>query len=125
MRGADACRLALFHDPRRGSVIAGTRRWLEYRPVKSHHHIRPGEPKDSSGWHAFCWGIRPVFSAGGQGVYGAASLGVFKAVQASGFEPDCFAGVGAGAAIAACLALGMDPDDIDQLMSRSWPSAAP
>jgi NTE family protein len=116
LRGADACRLALFHDPRRGSVIAGTRRWLEYRPVKSHHHIRPGEPKDFERLARFLLGQSTGFLAGGQGVYGAASLGAFKAVQASGFEPDCFAGVGAGAAIAACLALGMDPDDVDQLI---------
>ncbi len=118
MRGADACRLALFHDPRRGSTIAGTRRWLEYRPVRSHHHIRPHEAKDFERLARFLLGQSTGFFAAGQGVYSAASLGTFKAVQASGFEPDCFAGVGAGTAIAACLALGMDPDDTDQLISE-------
>jgi NTE family protein len=132
MRGADACRLAVFHDARRGSTIAGTRRWLEYRPVRSHHHIRPGEARDFERLARFLLGQSVGFFAGGQGVYGAASLGAFKAVQASGFEPDCFGGVGAGATIAACLALGMDPDDVDQLVievmaerralkRKSWP----
>jgi NTE family protein len=132
MRGADACRLALFHDPRRGATIAGTRRWLEYRSVRSHHHIRPNESKDFERLARFLLGQSTGFFAGGQGVFAAAALGTFKAVQASGFEPDCFGGVGAGAAIAACLALGMDPDDTDQLMNevmverralrrKSWP----
>jgi NTE family protein len=132
MRGADACRLALFHDPRRGATIAGTRRWLEYRSVRSHHHIRPNEAKDFERLARFLLGQSTGFFAGGQGVFAAAALGTFKAVQASGFEPDCFGGVGAGAAIAACLALGMDPDDTDQLMNevmverralrrKSWP----
>ncbi len=118
LRGADACRLALFHDPRRGATIAGTRRWLEYRPVRSHHHIRPAEQADFERLARFLLGQSTGFFASGQGVFGAASLGAFKAVQASGFEPDCFAGVGAGAAIAACLALGMDPDDVDQLVTE-------
>lgn len=132
LRGADACRLALFHDPRRGSTIAGTRRWLEYRPVRSHHHIRPNEEKDFERLARFLLGQSTGFFAAGQGVFSAASLGVFKAVQASGFECDCFAGIGAGAIVAACLALGMDPDDTDQLIAevmverralrrKSWP----
>jgi len=118
LRGADACRLALFHDRRRSSSIAGTRRWLEYRPVRSHHHIREGEDKDIERLARFLLGQSTGFFAAGQGVLGAASLGSFKAVQASGFEPDCFGGVGAGAAIAGCLALGMDPDDVDQLVTE-------
>jgi NTE family protein len=132
LRGADACRLALFHDPKRGGAIAGTRRWLEYRPVRSHHHIRPNEEKDFERLTRFLLGQSTGFFAAGQGVFSAASLGVFKAVQASGFECDCFAGIGAGAVIAACLALGMDPDDADQLIAevmvdrsalrrKSWP----
>lgn len=132
LRGADACRLALFHDPRRGSAISGTRRWLEYRPVRSHHHLRPGEAKDFERLARFLLGQSTGFFASGQGVFSAASLGVYKAVQASGFEVDCFAGVGAGTAVAVCLALGMDPDDTDQLITevmverralrrKSWP----
>ncbi len=132
MRGADACRLALFHDPRRSGAIAGTRRWLEYRPVRSHHHLRSHEAKDFERLARFLLGQSTGFFAAGQGVFGAAALGIFKAVQASGFEPDCFAGVGVGAVIAACLALGMDPDDTDQLLTevmvgrralrhKSWP----
>ncbi len=118
LRGADACRLALFHDPRRGQTIAGTRRWLEYRQVRSHHHIRPDNEKDFERLARFLLGQSTGFFASGQGVFGAASLGSFKAVQASGFECDCFAGVGAGAVIAACIALGMDPDDTDQLIAE-------
>lgn len=132
MRGADACRLALFHDIRRGASIAGTRRWLEYRPVRSHHHLRANEGKDFERLARFLLGQSTGFFASAPGVFGAATLGIFKAVQASGFEPDCFAGTGAGAAIAACLALGMDPDDVDQLVGeimverralrrKSWP----
>ncbi len=132
MRGADACRLALFHDPRRGATIAGTRRWLEYRPVRSHHHIRPNEAKDFERLARFLLGQSTGYFATASGVFGAATLGIFKAVQASGFEPDCFGGTGAGAAVAACLALGMDPDDVDQLITeimverralrrKSWP----
>ena len=133
LRGADACRLALVHDPRRGgATIAGTRRWLEYRPVRSHHHLRPSESKDFQRLARFLLGQSTGFFASGQGVFSAASLGIFKAVQASGFEPDCFAGIGAGTAVAACLALGLDPDDVDQLIMevmverralrrKSWP----
>jgi NTE family protein len=116
LRGAEACRLALFHDARHEGVIAGTRRWLEYRPVRSHHHLRASVEDDYERLARFLLGQSTGFFASGQGAYGAASLGIFKAVQAAGFEPDCFAGVGAGAAVAACLALGMDPDDTDQLI---------
>ncbi|WP_170937390.1 MULTISPECIES: cyclic nucleotide-binding and patatin-like phospholipase domain-containing protein [Rhodomicrobium] len=118
MRGADACRLALFHDPRRGVAISGTRRWLEYRPVRSHHHLRPNAAKDFERLARFMLGQSTGYFATASGVFGAAALGIFKAVQASGFEPDCFGGTGAGAAVAACLALGMDPDDVDQLVTE-------
>ncbi|MBX2806622.1 MAG: cyclic nucleotide-binding domain-containing protein [Hyphomicrobiales bacterium] len=117
MRGADACRLALFHNERYENTIAGTRRWLEYRPVRSHHHLRASSQDDYERLARFLLGQSTGFFASGRGIYGAASLGIFKAVQAAGFEPDCFAGVGAGAAVAACLALGMDPDDTDQLIT--------
>jgi NTE family protein len=115
LRGADACRLALFHDPRRAVTQAGARRWLEVRPVRSHHHLRPGHDKDYDRLARFLLGQSTGFLASATGVYGAATLGVYKAVVASGFEFDCFSGTGTGAAIAACLALGMDADDIDQL----------
>ena len=132
IRGPDACRLALFHDPRREAPIAGTRRWLQYRPVRSHHHLRPNQPADFDRLARFLLGQSTGYFASAPGVFGAVTLGIFKAVQASGFEPDCFGGTGAGAAMAACLALGMDPDDIDQLVTeimverralrrRNWP----
>lgn len=132
LRGPDACRLALFHDPRRAVTQAGARRWLELRPVRSHHHMRPGQPKDYDRLARFLLGQSTGFFASATGVYGAAALGIFKAVQAAGFELDCFSGVGSGAAVAACLGLGMDADDIDQLMiemmvagkalrRKSWP----
>jgi NTE family protein len=118
LRGADACRLALYHEPRRGITQAGARRWLEMRPVRSHHHLRPGQPKDYERLARFLLGQSTGFLAHATGVYGAATLGIFKAVQASGFEFDCFAGTGTSAAIAACLALGMDADDVDQLIGE-------
>jgi NTE family protein len=118
LRGADGCRLALYHDPRRGVEQAGARRWLEVRPVRSHHHLRPNQPRDYDRLARFLLGQSTGFLASATGVYGAATLGIFKAVQAAGFELDCFSGTGAGAAIAACLALGMDPDDVDQLITE-------
>jgi NTE family protein len=132
LRGAEACRLALFHEPRRAVAQAGARRWLEVRPVRSHHHLRPGHAKDYDRLARFLLGQSTGFLASATGVYSAATLGVYKAVQASGFEFDCFAGTGTSAAIAACLALGMDADDVDQLISemmvsgralkrRTWP----
>lgn len=131
IRGAEACRLALLHDPRRGPV-AGARRWLEYRSVRSHHHLRHDQSKDFDRLARFLLGQSTGYFASAPGVYGAVALGIFKAVQAAGFELDCFGGTGAGTAMAACLALGMDPDDIDQLVTeimieqrglrrRSWP----
>jgi NTE family protein len=132
LRGADACRLALYHDPRRSVTQAGARRWLEVRPVRSHHHLRPGLGKDYDRLARFLLGQSTGFLASATGVYGAATLGVYKAVLAGGFEFDCFSGTGTGAAIAACLALGMDADDIDTLIiemmvsgralkRRTWP----
>lgn len=132
LRGAEACRLALFHDPRRPAAQAGARRWLEVRPVRSHHHLRPGHPKDYDRLARFLLGQSAGFLASATGVYGAAALGIFKAVQAAGFELDCFSGTGAGVAVSACLALGMDADDIDHLITemmvggkalrrRTWP----
>lgn len=117
IRGPAACRLALLHDPRRGAVV-GARRWLEYRPVRSHHHLRLGQPKDFDRLARFLLGQSTGYFATAPGVLGAAALGIFKAVQAAGFEPDCFGGTGAGAVMAACLALGMDPDDIDHLVTE-------
>lgn len=132
-RGAEACRLALFHDPKRGAgQTAGTRRWLEYRPVRAHHHLRPGQPADFQRLARFLLSQSTGLFATAPGAFGAVTLGIYKAVQAAGFEIDCFAGTGAGAAMAACLALGMDPDDIDHLVTeimvqhralrrRNWP----
>jgi NTE family protein len=98
--------------------VAGVRRWLEYRSVRSHHHLYSGQIKDYERLARFLLGQSTGFFASAPGVYGATSLGVFKAVQAAGFELDCFAGTGAGAVMAACLALGMDPDDVDQLVTE-------
>lgn len=132
LRGADACRLALYHEPRRGVAQAGARRWLEGRPVRSHHHLRPGQGGDYNRLARFLLGQSTGFIATATGVYCAATLGIYKAVRAAGFEFDCFAGTGTSAAIAACLALGMDADDVDQLIGemmvtgralkrRTWP----
>ncbi|MEJ2118932.1 MAG: cyclic nucleotide-binding domain-containing protein, partial [Alphaproteobacteria bacterium] len=92
-RGADACRLALFHDPKRGAgQTAGTRRWLEYRPVRAHHHLRPGQPVDFQRLARFLLSQSTGLFATAPGAFGAVTLGIYKAVQAAGFEIDCFAG---------------------------------
>ena len=64
----------------------------------------------------FVLGESVGFVASGEGAFSAVNLGMIKALQASGMVFDAFAGAGGGAAIAAFLAMGQDPDDIDAMV---------
>lgn len=119
IRGGEACRLALVHErglnDNQGSVN-GARRWLENRPVRSHHHVGIDHGSDYQRLVRFILGQSLGFIATGEGAFAAVNLGVIKALQASGMVFDAFGGTGGGAAIGACLAMGLDPDDIDAMI---------
>lgn len=119
VRGGDACRLALLHETglADGEGLAnGARRWLELRPVRSHHHVGLDSAADYQRLARFILGQAVGFVASGEGAFAAVNLGLVKALQASGVTLDAFAGSGGGAVLAAFLAMGLDPDDIDALV---------
>jgi NTE family protein len=119
IRGGEVCRLALLHESGLSGAetsVNGARRWLEHRPVRSHHHVGVESPGDYQRLVRFILGQSVGFIASGEGAFAAVNLGMVKALQASGVTFDVFAGTGGGVAIAACLAMGMDPDDIDAMI---------
>lgn len=125
-RGPRACRLTLIQERPPGAPrLTGARRWLEYRNVRSHHHVSLEDQQDYERFVRFLLGQAAGFIACSGGVFTAAHLGIFKAMRAIGIPVDCFGGTGGGAALTACLALGFDPDDAGALAMEILAASKP
>jgi len=106
-------RLAILHDART-PIASGTPYWLAARDVLMHHHVALVDDADVRRLFRFFTGQALGFVAGGGGVRGSAHLGVYKAFCEAGAEFDILGGTSSGAAMAAALAYGVDPERVDE-----------
>jgi NTE family protein len=107
-----ARRLVLLHKTH--SLISGTSRWLDLRPVALHHHLVIDEDADYDRLARFIDGKAIGFVACGGGALCAAHIGVFKAFHEAGIRFDIFGGASGGGAIAAAFAMGASPEDVSK-----------
>lgn len=95
-----------------GSAIRNTASWLAVRPVALHHHLEEGRTACVARLGRFLRGEALGFVFSGGGAHGCAHLGVIKAIIEQGIELDFLGGTSIGAAIAAALAIGYDPEGV-------------
>jgi NTE family protein len=107
-----ARRLVILHEART-DIASGTSSWLEKRDVFMHHHIALQDTADVQRLFRFLSGRAVGFVAGGGGALGSAHLGAYKAFREAGADFDIMGGTSAGAAMAAALAYGVDPERVD------------
>ena len=105
-------RTLIVYRERGDSPIGGTDRWLTGREVALHHHLALDRQADFDRLARFLTGTAVGLVLGGGGVFGCAHLGVAKAMKAAGIHIDFLGGTSVGAAMAAGLAVGLDPDEI-------------
>jgi len=115
MAGTRASRLAIVTGRLSGRLQSGAERWLAARPVQAHHFVALGDKQSFARLARFIMGRANAVTLTGSGLCGAAHLGVVTALAASGVEVDAIGGTGAGAAVGALLACGLEPEDIDSL----------
>jgi len=118
MAGTRASRLVIIAGRRSGPLDAGAERWLALRPVAAHHFVTLGDRESFARLARFAMGRATALALTGSGLSGAAHLGVVAALAEAGVQIDAVCGAGAGAAIAALLACGLGPEDINALVKR-------
>ena len=97
--------LVILHsDPSASSLPRNTRRWLQDRQLRSHHHVRREVKADYSRLARFLAGESIGVVLGGGGARGLAHVGVLQALDEEGIPIDCIGGCSQGAFIAALYA---------------------
>ena len=114
--------LVLLRDTA-SSPIRNSSRWLQSRFVGLHHHVALDRQEDIARLARFIKGeaVGLVFCGGG--AFGAAHLGMVKALQEHGYVFDMLGGTSMGAAIAGAFAMGLPPERVmdicDELFVKS------
>jgi NTE family protein len=112
--GPESIRLVLVHETR-APMTSGTARWLDHRPfVGMHHHVAGGDDADYERLLRFIDGTAVGLVACGGGAFCSAHIGLFEALAESALGIDALGGTSGGAAMAAALALGTAPDEIER-----------
>lgn len=95
--------LVLLH-PADLKCPAGTRKWLDRRPVTGHIHVRPTLDRDMARLARIqsCTAVGLVLAGGG--ARGCAHMGIYRALQEHGVEIDFVGGTSIGAVMATLVA---------------------
>lgn len=111
--------LVLLH-PADLKCPAGTRKWLERRPVTGHIHIRPTLDRDMARLARIqsCTAIGLVFAGGG--ARGCAHLGIYRALQERGIEVDFVGGTSIGAVMATLVASDRPLDEVMKIARQAF-----
>jgi len=99
---------------------AGTRQWLDRRPVTDHIHVRPALERDMARLARMQsrTGVGLVLAGGG--ARGLAHLGVYRALAEHGIEVDCVGGTSIGATMAMCVASDQPPEVVTASARRAF-----
>jgi NTE family protein len=109
--------LVLSHDAGCDAPV-GTRRWLEARAVRRHHHVRTGDPAHAARVARLITnrGIGLVLSGGG--ARSMAEIGVVQAMQELDIPIDAIGGTSAGALVAGAVARGWGVDEVRSVLRK-------
>jgi NTE family protein len=113
LHARSARRLVVVREART-QITSGTSSWLREREVFLHHHVALQDGADVERLYRFVSGTAVGFVAGSGGALGSAHLGVYKAFCEAGANFDMLGGTSVGAAMAAALACGADPERVDR-----------
>ncbi len=102
----------LLWRPSARTPITGTAGWLARRALALHHHLGLDSPGDFDRLMRFVTDRARGLVLGGGGAFGTAHIGAWKAMSEAGIAVDFLGGTSVGAAMAAALAQGLDPEDI-------------
>jgi predicted acylesterase/phospholipase RssA/CRP-like cAMP-binding protein len=108
--------LVLLHSPLT-AIPVGTARWLGPRVVRSHHHVRIGDPQDMAYLARCLTGHAIGLVLGGGGARGFAHIGVYRALQEAGMTVDLVGGTSMGAIVTGAIGLGMDWQQMREMAS--------
>lgn len=111
--------LVLLH-PADLKCPAGTRQWLERRPVTGHIHIRPTLDRDMARLARIqsCTAVGLVLAGGG--ARGCAHLGIYRALQEHGVEIDFVGGTSIGAVMATLVASDRPLDEVMKIARQAF-----
>ena len=110
----EARRLVLLHSNRRR--ISGTRSWLASRTMGMHHHVALDCDDDIYRLLRFVYGTARGLIACGGGALCTSQPGITRALMEFGVEIDMVGGASAGSAVAAGIALGRSPEEMDRIV---------
>ncbi len=97
--------LILLH-PNGHNLPAGTKKWLEKRPISMHHHIRMDNNADFHRVARFISEREIGLALSGGGARGFAHIGAFRAFEESETPVDIIGGVSMGSLVGAFYAMG-------------------
>ncbi len=100
------------------SLPLDARKWLENRPVQSHHHISLSQPNSLSRLLRYLTNRSIGLVLGGGGARGYAHIGVIKALKEYHIPIDSIGGTSSGAAIGALFAMNLPIDEIIYLIKK-------
>ena len=126
---ADALRsvrqvLVLLHEiPTK--KIKGTAAWLDARKVGAHHHVRIGVPHDLDRLARILAGTAIGLVLGGGGARGFAHAGVYRALSELGISIDWVGGSSIGAVFGAGIAMGWEPQMVEEEARLSFVKERP
>ncbi|HLU09829.1 MAG TPA: cyclic nucleotide-binding and patatin-like phospholipase domain-containing protein [Oceanobacillus sp.] len=100
-----------------GQPIMRTGDWLAKRRVDRHHHVALDSPADIERVGRFLRGKALALVFGGGGTRAAAHIGVIRALEEAGIQPDLVGGTSAGALVAAMVAKGWNYQTIVEAVS--------
>ncbi len=116
--------LVLLHkgnDPE----IKGTSQWLDGRPFDEHYHVRIEHTEDIERLARILAGQGVGLVLGGGGARGFAHVGVYRALYERGIRVDWVGGTSIGSVFAATMAMGWDPDRVEEVARKAFIEGRP
>lgn len=114
--------LVLLHPPHRARP-SGTARWLALRPFAAHHHVRRGDGGDTARLARHLTGRSVGLVLGGGAAKCFAHVGVHRALREADVPIDLAGGTSGGAILAAQIAAGWSPQEMEEVNRREWRAA--
>jgi predicted acylesterase/phospholipase RssA/CRP-like cAMP-binding protein len=102
------------------ALPSGTAAWLEQRSLDGHHHVRQGSREDLERLARILSGNAVGLVLGGGAARGFAHVGIYRALVEAGVPVDWVGGSSIGAVFAASIALGWDPDRIEEVARSAF-----
>lgn len=115
-----ARRILVLLRPADMAAPSATAEWLEGRSLDAHHHVRSGSREDLERLARMLSGNAVGLVLGGGAARGFAHIGVYRAMVEAGVPIDWVGGSSIGAVFAGAIALGWDPDRVEEIARKAF-----